>query len=104
VFILELETIPKRRAVFLLPSGRLSLRIRSDLTHHCRRENKHILRLNPSAESLPKPPAPGNSKSWGLAVLKSLKSYPENSSHAVRLSVRTLRIAIGEDKDYWDFA
>lgn len=90
VFILELETIPKRRAVFLLPSGRLSLRIGSDLTHHCRRENKHILRLDPSVESLPKLPAPGNSKSWGLAILESLKSYPETSSHAVSVSVRRL--------------
>lgn len=92
VFILELETIPKRRDVFLLPSGRLSLRIGSDLTHHCRRENKHILRLDPSVESLPKPPAPGNSKSWGLAILESLKSYPETSSHAARVSVRRLPI------------
>lgn len=99
VFILELETIPKRRAVFLLPSGRLSLRTRSDLTHHCKRENKHILTLSPSVESSPKLPAPGNSKSWGLAIPESLKSYLEISPHAVRVSVRRLPIAIGEDKD-----
>lgn len=90
--------------MFLLPSGRLSLRIGSDLTHHCRRENKHILSLDPSVESLPKPPAPGNSKSWSLAILESLKRYPEISSHAVTFSVRRLPIATGDDKDYCDFA